>query len=345
MDWLADAVPSPDSHYQKLAEQRQSQLTKPPGSLGYLEVLAIRLAALQASECPVVKHVHVSVFAADHGVAEASVSAFPQQVTREMVKNFARGGAAVNVLSRFVNADFEVIDCGLKQAISDMNVINDSAGNGTANFIHQSAMTQLQLEQALNAGRKAACRAQKKQADLFIGGEMGIANTTSATALACALLEVEVAQLVGAGTGLNSEQIIHKMAVIEKAIHTHQKNLTSPLGIMQILGGFEIAALTGAYIQSAQNKIPVLVDGFIATVAALYAIKINANIKDWLFFSHCSHEQGHQFLLDSIPARPLLNLDMRLGEASGALVAVPLMQMACRLHNDMATFQEAGITT
>ena len=345
MDWLVDAIPSPDGHYQKLAEQRQVQLTKPPGSLGYLEALAVKLAALQATESPVIERVHVSVFAADHGVAEESVSAFPQQVTREMVKNFARGGAAVNVLSRYVNADFEVIDCGLKQAVSDKKVINDSAGNGTANFAHRPAMTQLQLEQALNAGRKAACRAQKKQADLFVGGEMGIANTTSATALACALLNVEAADLVGAGTGLSNRQINHKMAVIEKAIQQHQKNLISPLDIMQILGGFEIAALTGAYIQSAQNKIPVLVDGFITTAAALCAIKINAKVKDWLFFSHCSHEQGHQYLLDSIQARPLLNLDMRLGEASGALVAVPLMQMACRLHNDMATFQEAGITT
>ena len=162
MDWLVNTIPAPDGNYQKLAEQRQAQLTKPSGSLGYLEVLAVRLAALQTTESPVIERVHVSVFAADHGVAEESVSAFPQQVTREMVKNFARGGAAVNVLSRYVNADFEVIDCGLKQAVPDKKVIKDSAGNGTANFAHQPAMTQLQLEQALNAGRKAACRAQKK---------------------------------------------------------------------------------------------------------------------------------------------------------------------------------------
>lgn len=345
MDWLNEAVPQPDASYYCAAMARQGQLTKPPGSLGILEEVAVRLAALQKCAAPAVQKVWVSVFAADHGVAEEGVSAFPQAVTAEMVRNFVNGGAAVNVLSRFIHADFEVIDVGVITPIDCDGVVMDRAGNGTANFCRQAAMNETQLAKALNAGKAAVQRALAGKADVFIGGEMGIANTTSATALASALLHIDAAELSGAGTGLNGAQIEYKSQVIQVALDTHESALETPLRILQTLGGFEIAALAGAYIYAAQRNLPVLVDGFIATAAALCAIRIKPQIKAWLFFAHCSHEQGHRLLLQALDARPLLDLDMRLGEGSGAVTAVPLMQMACRLHNEMATFADAQITT
>lgn len=345
MDWISGAAAQPDSACHQAALGRQGQLTKPPGSLGILEEIAVRLAALQKQSAPAIEKVWVSVFAADHGVAEEGVSAFPQAVTAEMVRNFANGGAAVNVLARFIHAGFEVIDVGVASSLDYDGVIVDRAGDGTANFCLQAAMTEDQLAHAVNAGKAAVTRALSGNADVFIGGEMGIANTTSATALASALLNIEADELSGAGTGLNGTQIAHKTRIIQTALNKHQSSLESPLRILQTLGGFEIAALAGAYIYAAQRGLPVLVDGFIATAAALCAVHINPQIKAWLFFAHCSHEQGHKKLLRALAARPLLDLDMRLGEGSGAVAAVPLMQMACRLHNEMATFSDAQITT
>ncbi|NOQ34818.1 MAG: nicotinate-nucleotide--dimethylbenzimidazole phosphoribosyltransferase [Methylococcaceae bacterium] len=345
MDYLFDKVTAPNADFELLARQKQAQLTKPQGSLGMLEEIAVRLSAMQQTQTPKIEKVWVSVFAADHGIAAENVSAFPQAVSVEMVKNFAAGGAAVNVLSRHVHADFEVIDVGLLQTLTLKNIVTDKSAQGTANFSHQAAMTVPQLNHALTAGKNAVKRAQAHQAQLFIGGEMGIANTSSASAIACALLKQSPNALTGAGTGLNSEAIAHKAQVIEHALKLHQQQLDNPLKVLQFLGGFEIAALVGAYIFAAQQQLPVLVDGFIATAAALVAITINREVQDWLIYAHQSEEKGHQQILQALNAKPLLNLAMRLGEASGAVVAVPLLQMACKLHNEMATFKQAHITT
>ncbi|MCK5121256.1 MAG: nicotinate-nucleotide--dimethylbenzimidazole phosphoribosyltransferase, partial [Methylococcales bacterium] len=315
------------------------------GSLGLLEELAVRLAAMQQTEQPEIEQVWVSVFAADHGVAAEAVSAFPQVVTAEMVKNFTNNGAAVNVLSRYVNASFEVIDVGLVNTVEAKDLIVDRAGNGTANFAKQAAMTALQMNSALTSGKSAVKRALKHKTQLFIAGEMGIANTTSASAMATALTGLSVEQLTGAGTGLVNKAIQHKAKVIEESIDLHQNFLETPLNVLQYLGGFEIAALVGAYVYAAQQKLPVLIDGFIASVAALLAVKINPEVQAWFFYAHRSQEKGHQLVLEQLQARPLLDLKMRLGEASGAVAAVPLLQMACRLHNEMATFAQAEITT
>ncbi|MGZ4957770.1 MAG: nicotinate-nucleotide--dimethylbenzimidazole phosphoribosyltransferase [Methylomonas sp.] len=345
MNWLFHDISSPDTHYYQQALERQTQLTKPPGSLGLLEDIAVRLAAMQHRSQPRLEKIHVSVFAADHGIAAEGVSAFPQAVTVEMVKNFAAGGAAVNVLARHVAADFEVVDVGLLQPVDLPNVIAERAGAGTANFRQLPAMTDEQLALALQAGKSAIARAAANGADLFIGGEMGIANTASASALAAALLNIPAIQITGAGTGLNAAQIEHKAAVIDAALLQHQTFLNSPLAILRHLGGFEIAALTAAYISAAQRGLPVLVDGFICSVAALISVKINPGCDDWFFYGHHSEEKGHKIVLKTLNARPLLNLNMRLGEASGAVTAVPILQMACRLHNEMATFAQANITT
>ena len=345
MDWLNNAVELPNEQYYKKAIDRQNILTKPPGSLGILEDIAVRLAAMQKTEQPTIDKVWIAVFAADHGIAEESVSAFPQSVTTEMVKNFINKGAAVNVLCNYVKADFEVIDVGLIEAIDESEIVLARAGNATANFTKQAAMTEEQMQIVLTAGKFAVKRAIEQQTQLFIGGEMGNANTTSASALAIALTGISAEQLTGAGTGLANEEIQRKAAIIENAIKLHQKYLKNALKVLQYLGGFEIAALVGAYIFAAQQRLPILIDGFISSVAALVAIELNPQASEWFFYAHCSQEKGHQRILEYLNARPLLDLNMRLGEGSGAITAVPLLQMACKLHIEMATFKQAGIST
>lgn len=331
---------------QEFCEQatvHQNTLTKPPGSLGKLEALAIKFAAWQATIKPTLDAVHISIFAADHGIAEESVSAFPQSVTAEMVKNFARGGAAISVLANTINAKFEIIDTGVKDFSSPSEkIISQPAGNATANFSKQAAMTNNQLQLALQAGFDAAERA--KDANCFIGGEMGIANTTSATAMACLILNQSPEALAGAGTGLDEQGIQHKIAVIESALALHKPQIQSPIDVLLTVGGFEIAALVGAYIRCAQLGIPILVDGFITTAAALQAVHIKPEVRQWMLFAHISAEQGHFLLLEALQADPILNLGMRLGEGSGAAMTIPIIRHALSLHNNMATFAEAGVS-
>lgn len=344
-DWVTQPCPVPDAACEAQARARQGVLTKPPGSLGALEAAAIRLAALQGSAQPQVASVWISVFAGDHGVAIEGVSAFPQVVTGEMVRNFASGGAAISVLARELGAQLEVVNLGTVNDPGDIpGVRREVIASSTANFCERPAMSDAQLAQALAAGRASAHAAQAAGAQLFIGGEMGIANTTAATALACALLRCEPGALAGSGTGLDAAGIAHKIRVIERALDLHREH-RDPLTQLRCLGGFEIAALTGAYITAAQARLPVLVDGFITTAAALAAVRIQPGVRDWLLFSHCSHEQGHARLLQALDAQPLLDIGMRLGEASGAAVATPLLRLACALHNQMATFSQAGVST
>lgn len=344
-DWLnVPAAPLNDAA-RRAAEERQGQLTKPPGALGRLETLAIRLAAMQGSSLPRIENVRIAVFAADHGVAAEGVSAFPQSVTVEMVRNFARGGAAISVLARELGATLEVMNLGTVNDPGPLDgVLQQRLGPGTANFTIDSAMSEEQLVRALHIGRHSAERARLADAQLYIGGEMGIGNTTSAAALACALLEAPAESLAGPGTGLDVAGVGRKADVIRRALARHNGSLTDPLEALRRLGGFEIAALTGSYIACAQMGLPVLVDGFIATVAALAAVRRRPDAGEWFFYSHASAEPGHARMLAALEARPLLDLGMRLGEGSGAAVAVPLLRLACALHNGMATFAEAGVS-
>ncbi len=344
LDWLYQPAALPDKQAATTAEARQGQLTKPPGSLGRLEQLAQRLAALQGSERPALERVHISVFAADHGVAAEGVSAFPQEVTVAMIANFAHGGAAISVLARELGASLEVVDVGALEVPAELpQVISRRAGAGTANFCTGPAMDEEQLADALAAGREAVERAQASGSQLFIGGEMGIANTTAASAIASALLGKQPADLAGPGTGLDAAGVSHKAQVIDRALALHHETLGSPLEVLRRLGGFEIAALCAAYLNAAQQGLPVLVDGFISSVAALVALRINPSIAPWLLLSHASAEPGHAAVVAAIGEQPLLDLKMRLGEGSGAAVAVPLLRLACALHNNMATFAEAGV--
>jgi len=341
--WYRQAAIAESQTHRQQALARQNQLTKPAGSLGVLEQCAVQFAALQQREQPQITDVKIAIFAADHGVAAEGVSAFPQIVTGEMVRNFSAGGAAITVLAQELNADFQVINVGTVNPLETLSgVVDKRLGNGTQNFAQQPAMSAELCEQALRIG--ADVIDQYAGVDLFIGGEMGIANTTSATALACALLQIPALDLVGRGTGVDDHGMALKAEVIEKALQLHRAQLTTPLAILQHVGGFEIAALVGAYIRSAQKGIPILVDGFICTAAALVALELNASIRPWLLFSHCSAERGHRRLIEQLDVRPLLNLDMRLGEGSGAAVAVPLLRLACALHNRMASFASAGVS-
>ncbi|HEY0721488.1 MAG TPA: nicotinate-nucleotide--dimethylbenzimidazole phosphoribosyltransferase [Gammaproteobacteria bacterium] len=343
--WTTQPAALPDEHAASAARARQMQLTKPPGSLGGLEEAAIQLAGLQGCERPTLERIAITVFAADHGVAAEGVSAFPQAVTVEMIKNFSHGGAAISVLARELGAQLEVVDSGARYEVGALpGVVAHRAGSGTANFCCEPAMTPKQLAIALDAGRQALSRAVERGAQLFIGGEMGIANTTAASALACAYLSRQPAELTGPGTGLDSAGVRHKAQVIGRALALHGAHLDEPLEVLRRLGGFEIAALAGAYIAAAQARLPVLVDGFITTTAALAAVRINPTIAPWLMLSHASAEPGHRHVTEALGRRPLLDLGMRLGEASGAAVTVPLLRLACALHNGMATFAEAGVS-
>ncbi|WP_439861495.1 nicotinate-nucleotide--dimethylbenzimidazole phosphoribosyltransferase [Pseudomonas sp. MBLB4136] len=341
--WQAECRPV-DARAREAAEARQRQLTKPVGALGQLERVAIRLAGLQGRPRPCIERVFIGLFAGDHGVVEEGVSAYPQAVTGQMLANFVGGGAAISVLARQLGATLEVLDLGTVTPRADLpGVRQQRLGPGTQSFLRGPAMSAEQTLLALQAGRDSLLRAEQLGVELFIGGEMGIGNTTAATALACCLLDCPAAELVGPGTGLDGDGVAHKARVIEAALALHGPALRGPFEALQRLGGFEIAALVGAYLACAQQGVPALVDGFICSVAALLAVRLNPACRDWLLFAHCGAEPGHRRVLDALAAEPLLQLGLRLGEGSGAALAVPLLQLACRLHEEMATFAEAAV--
>jgi len=345
-------LPKLDPQFQQAAISRQQVLTKPQGALGELESIAIRLAHLQQTHIPKADQVFIAIFAADHGIAEENVSAFPQAVTAQMVQNFLQGGAAISVAAKQLNAALEVVDVGVKyplvkssqQTPSGTQFIDQAVGAGTANSYQQAAMTKAQLNAALQAGIDSAKRAQTQHADVFIGGEMGIANTTAAAALYTALLALSAEQIVGKGTGLDDAGVQHKAHIVRGLIEKHQAACgDDPLAWLQCVGGFEIAALVGAYWHAVQNGMAILVDGYICSAAAMIALRCEPNIKDYLFFAHQSAERGQQYFLQTEQIKPLLDLGLRLGEGSGAAVAAPLLRMSCALHNEMASFQEAQV--
>jgi len=345
MNWIHEPAKALNADTRDAALNRQNCLTKPPGSLGQLEEMAVWLAERQGSDTPGVDRVWVSVFAADHGVMQEQVSAFPQVVTGEMIKNFAAGGAAICVLAKSLDARLEVINLGVVNEPGELpGIVQNQIASQTMNITKGPAMTLEQFAQALDSGRCSAERAQEQGAQLYIAGDMGIGNTTVSAALACAYLEMAPEQLVGPGTGVDVAGVQHKAEVVERALQLNLPDCDAPVDILRQLGGFEIAAISGAMIHAAQLGIPVLVDGYIASVAALAAVRINPSVQGWLHFSHRSAEPGHTAILNEMKVSSVLCLGMRLGEASGAAVAVPLFRLACDLHNNMATFEEAGVS-
>ncbi|WP_045857165.1 nicotinate-nucleotide--dimethylbenzimidazole phosphoribosyltransferase [Teredinibacter purpureus] len=349
LQWLSHPLATIDQAIIAAAKQHQLTLTKPPGSLGKLETIALQFAGWQGNVLPTLSRICVRVFAGDHGICAHNISAFPQSVTAQMIDNFVTGGAAINILSQQINADFGIRNMGTAYSPTHLNPAFDlSIGPGTLDSATTEAMSKTQLYAALNAGRSVIVEAQKQQQpQLFIGGEMGIGNTSSASLLYALLLQYPLKELTGPGTGLDNAGLQHKQLILQQALQLHQPTVAASdhkgLSALSCCGGFEIAALTGAYLTAAQQGIPIVIDGFIATAALLIAHSINPDILRWSLFSHCSAEPAHTLALEYFGVTPLLQLDMRLGEGSGAAMAVPLLQNALALHSQMATFTGAGI--
>ena len=315
--------------------------TKPLGALGQLENLALQLGLIQRSDTLALNQPQMMVFAADHGVASEGVSAFPQAVTMQMVANMLAGGAAINVLARQHGFALHVVDAGVAGDLADHpQLVKRKIAHGTQNLAQGPAMTAHQLHAALQAGSDVLAALP---GNVVAFGEMGIANTSAAALLLHRLAGVSLLEATGRGTGLTDPQLLRKQAVLSKAAALHASAL-APLDALAALGGFEIAMMTGAMLQAAAERRVILVDGFIAGSAALVACAVAAAAKDYMVFCHCSAEHGHRLMLAHLQAKPLLDLGMRLGEGTGALLAWPMVQSAALLMNEMASFESAGVS-
>ncbi len=357
MDWHIKKI---DHACAEQVQQKIDQKTKPRGALGQLETLAKKLAQISLTHHKgddiKFEHTVILIFAADHGIAEAGISIAPSEVTGQMVANFVNGGAAINCFCRANQVDLKVIDAGVKfpPNIKADNLINQWISAGTLNFAEQAAMSETQLQKALKKGAKMARREIESGKHILGFGEMGIGNTSSASALLSAVLGLTPEQTTGRGTGITDEQFNLKKALIEQAlvrvINQYElsdlSQISSRLTPEQILaefGGFEIAQMVGAMLTTAEMGYPIVVDGFIVSIAALLASKINPNICDYFVFAHHSNEQAHQLILNHFNAQPLLQLDLRLGEGTGAALAMPLIKSAVTFYNQMATFESASV--
>lgn len=322
-------------------QHRIDNKTKPLGALGQLESLALQLGLIQRSEAIRLDAPQMVVFAADHGIASEGVSAFPQAVTLQMVGNMLAGGAAINVFARQHGFALQVVDAGVAAELADHpQLLQRKIAAGTANLCEGPAMSMVQAVQALHTGMAVV---KDLPGNVVAFGEMGIANTSAAALLLARLAGLPLADVVGRGTGLDNTQLAHKQAVLTRAL-AHHADVHEPLAVLAALGGFEIAMMAGAMLQAASERRVVLVDGFIAGAAALVACALLPAVKDYLVFCHRSAERGHHLLLAHLQAPPLLDLDMRLGEGTGALLAWPLLQSASLFLDEMASFDSAGVS-
>lgn len=342
--WYNTPIAPPSTSHSEAAEARQAQLTKPAGSLGLLESLAITLAGHQHSEQPQLSRCHITLFAADHGIAQHPVSAFPQAVTQEMIRNFASGGAAISVLARDNQTSLNIINLGTVSPMEALpGVLQLQLAAGSQDLSQQAAMSDSLCQQALLAGAKSVH--DIAPGEVFVAGEMGIGNTSSAAALTSALLNVELSQTVGTGTGIDPQHRQLKQSLIQAGLDRCATLAPlSPLQYLQQLGGLEIAAMCGSFIAAAQHGVSILLDGYICSAAALVACQINPGVRPWLIAGHRSQEPGHIKILNHLGLQPLLDLHLRLGEGSGAALCIPLLRQACSLHNNMATFAQASVS-
>lgn len=332
-----------DAQSEAQARQHQDNLTKPIGALGRLEEIACWFAARQGRALPEPLRPAIAVFAADHGVCAAGVSAFPSVVTAEMVKNFAHGGAAINVLAEQIGARLSVVDVGVAADLALLNgVAHHKVSQGTANLLHTDAMDAAQCEAAMMVGRAQADEAIAAGANLLIAGDMGIGNTTASACLICRLAQAAPEAVVGRGTGVDDAGYVRKLAVVQQALARVVK--ADDAALLQQVGGLEIAAMAGFYLQAAQRGVPMLIDGFIASAAALAARSFAPDVGRWMLASHVSAESGHALALAHLQLKPFIDFNMRLGEGSGAALVVPLLQSAIALHGKMATFASANVS-
>ena len=334
-----------DPRWIEAAARRQLELTKPPGSLGRLEEIANRCAGIRESFVLTAARPRIVLFAADHGVCAEGVSAYPQEVTAQMVLNFLRGGAAINAFARAGGIELKVVDIGVAAPLpASDELISRRVAPGTRNFCEQPAMTEAEMTAALETGIGLACDSADAGCDLLGCGEMGIGNTTSASAIAAALTGVPLEELVGRGAGADEACLARKRSAIRRALALHEEALADPLAILRCVGGLEIAAMCGFCLGAAARRVPVVTDGFIATAAAALAVRIAPAAGGCLFASHRSAEPGHAHFLAMLGQEPLLSLGMRLGEGTGAALAMKLMQAAIAAFTGMATFASAGVS-
>ena len=325
-------------------QQHIDQKTKPLGALGRLEELACQLALIQRQERITIEQPTMLVFAADHGIARHGISIAPSDVTRQMVLNFLGGGAAINCFCREHQIELKVVDAGILTPIDDPRLIHQRPGAGTADLSVEPAMSQEQAHLGLQLGSELAKAQVAAGCNLLAFGEMGIGNTTPASALLAALTGIPVAACVGRGTGIDDAQLGRKISLVSQAL-ARVGDGSDPIRLLAELGGFEIAQITGAMLAAAEQQITMLIDGFIVTSAALLAVKIAPAARDYMIFSHGSSEgSGHGIMLETLKARPLLDLGLRLGEGTGAALALPLLRSACAFYNEMASFASAGVS-
>ncbi len=347
LEQTVSAIGPPDASAARAADARLDSLTKPQGSLGHLEEIVRRYAAIRHDGAARTGRGAIAVFVADHGVAEEGVSAFPKAVTAEMLRNIAGGGAAISVLARRFGYQLRVIDIGVETDTSAAplaGVEYRRVGPGTRNFLREPAMTRPQARRALETGIQVARELAAAGTALIGIGEMGIANSTSAAAVLSAATGIAPERLAGRGTGLGDAQLSHKVEVIRRALELHRASLSDGEPLLAAVGGFEIAAMAGVCLGGAAARVPVVVDGFIATAGAAAAERIRPGLKPHLFFSHRSAEGGHGLALEWLEARPILDLDLRLGEGTGAALAMAAIEAALDLFHNMATFERAGVS-
>ncbi|HZT30863.1 MAG TPA: nicotinate-nucleotide--dimethylbenzimidazole phosphoribosyltransferase [Bryobacteraceae bacterium] len=345
LDQILEQIRPVDPEWVRAADRRQSQLTKPPGSLGRLEEIANRCAAIRETFSITAGRPRIVLFAADHGVCAEGVSPYPQAVTAQMVANFLRGGAAINALAHAGAIDLQVVDVGVAAPLpASSGLVSRKVAAGTRNFCEGPAMTEAQLLAALHTGIELACEAASAGCDVLGFGEMGIGNTTAAAAIAAALTGGSVEAVVGRGAGADDQCLARKISAVRRALALHSAHFRGPLDILARVGGFEIAAMCGFCLGASARRLPVVTDGFIATAAAALAARLHPGAADYLFAAHLSVEPGHRRLLAALGQEPLLSLGMRLGEGTGAALAIQLIRAAVAAFTGMATFASAGVS-
>jgi len=339
------AIKPLDRHFFTTAQKRLDILTKPKGSLGSLEEIAARMVAITQHERPSVKVKAIITMAGDHGVAAEGVSAFPQEVTRQMVYNFVGGGAAINVLARHVGAQVSVVDMGvIGDFESNLPVIRLKVAHGTANLAKGPAMTREQAVHALENGIQLVHDLKKKGLDIVGTGDMGIANTTPSSAIAAAFLGCPAREVTGRGTGIDDEGLRRKSAVIDAGIALNKPDPKDPVDVLAKVGGFEIGGIAGVILGAASMRIPVVIDGLISTAGAFIAYHLCPAVAEYMFAAHASVEVGQGKMLAQMGLHPILNLNMRLGEGTGAALAIGIIESAVKILNEMATFESAGVS-
>ena len=340
-----EKIKPPDKTSMDKAKARQDQLTKPAGSLGRLEELSIQIAGIQGKARPEIKNKAMITMAGDHGVVDEKIGNWPREVTAQMVENFLKGGAGINALARQAGARIVFVDMGVASDLKpNKQLIVKKIGYGTKNMCQGPAMTEEQAIKVIEAGIEIVNDEVKKGLDIVGTGDMGIGNTTASSAIFAAISGKKVEEVTGRGTGLSDEQLNHKIDVIKRALAVNKPNPSKPLEVLAKVGGFEIGGLAGVMLGAAAQHIPVVIDGFISGAAALIATRLVPQVKEYIIAAHISAEAGHAAMLKYLGLKPLLNLEMRLGEGTGAALGIIIAEAAVRTLNEMATFAEAGVS-